>query len=81
MLGTGSSKDLKKAGLFDSLFQSIDLEFGDSEVIPPFHDWVKTITLDGKPFTYDRHEYLIEPYRDAHPHQVEEKAAQMGPYV
>ena len=39
---------------------------------------MKGITLDGKPFTYDRHEYLIEPYQDNHPHLVEEKAAQMG---
>jgi hypothetical protein len=44
----------------------------------PFHAWVKGITLDGKPFTYNRHEYLIEPYKDNHPFQVEEKAAQMG---
>ena len=39
---------------------------------------MKGITLDGKTFTYDRHEYLIEPYKDNHPHQVEQKAAQMG---
>ncbi len=44
----------------------------------PFHEWVKDITLDGKPFTYDRHEYLIKPYEDSHPHQVEMKATQMG---
>ena len=44
----------------------------------PFYEWVKNITLDGSPFTYDRHEYLIEPYKDTHPHQVEQKAAQMG---
>jgi len=36
------------------------------------------VILDGKPFTYDRHEYLIEPYQDDHPFQVEMKAAQMG---
>jgi hypothetical protein len=36
------------------------------------------IVLDGRPFTFDRHEYLIEPYRDDHPCQVEIKAAQMG---
>jgi hypothetical protein len=36
------------------------------------------IALDGKPFTYERHEYLIGPYMDDHPHQVELKAAQMG---
>jgi len=45
---------------------------------PPFHEWVRGVTLDGKRFTYDRHEYLIEPYHDDHPYQVEEKAAQLG---
>jgi hypothetical protein len=44
----------------------------------PFHEWAEDIILDGRPFTFDRHEYLIEPYKDNHPHQVEEKAAQMG---
>ncbi len=44
----------------------------------PFHEWVQNLTLDGGPFTYDRHEYLIEPYQDDHPFQVEEKAAQLG---
>jgi hypothetical protein len=34
--------------------------------------------LDGRPFTFDRHEYLIEPYQDDHPYQVEMKAAQLG---
>ena len=50
MLGTGSSKDLKKAELFDSLFQSIDQQFGDSEDILPFHEWAKGLVLDGRPF-------------------------------
>ena len=63
----------------DRLCDSLDHRFGliedDAE---PFHEWVRNIILDGKPFTYERHEYLIEPYRDDHPHQVEEKAAQMG---
>jgi hypothetical protein len=44
----------------------------------PFHEWVQDITLDGRPFTYERHEYLTDPYQDDHPHQVEEKAAQLG---
>jgi hypothetical protein len=78
MLGTESSRNLKKAELFDNLFQSIDLVFGDRAEVPPFHEWVKNITLDGKPFTYQRHEYLIEPYKDNHPDQTEMKAAQMG---
>jgi hypothetical protein len=67
-----------KNGLFDQLLNSINQKFGDSDTISPFYEWVKEITLDGKPFTYDRHEYLIEPYQDDHPHQVEMKAAQLG---
>jgi hypothetical protein len=58
--------------------QSIELTFEESAKLPPFDEWVKHIILDGKPFTFDRHEYLIGPYKDDHPHQVEEKAAQMG---
>ena len=29
-------------------------------ITKPFHEWVEGITLDGRPFTYDRHEYLQE---------------------
>lgn len=52
-----------------------DVVFGDEQ---PFHEWVKDTILDGRPFTYDRHEYLIDPYKDDHPHVVELKAAQLG---
>lgn len=38
----------------------------------------KQLRLDRGWFTFDRHEYLEEPYRDDHPRQVEEKCAQMG---
>lgn len=46
----------------------------------PLWKWCATtpIILDGKPFTFDRHEYLIEPYKDDHPDVTEEKAAQLG---
>lgn len=44
----------------------------------PFHEWVKGVTLDGRQFTYDRHEYLMQPYTDFHPHQAEMKSTQMG---
>lgn len=68
-----------KNALYEQLCESLDYRFGMiDEVAEPFHKWVKNITLDGKPFTYDRHEYLIEPYKDNHPHQVELKAAQLG---
>ena len=74
-----SSVSLIKEELYGNLLTSIDQKFGDSETeTPPFPEWVLNITLDGKLFTYDRHEYLIEPYKDDHPHQVEMKAAQMG---
>ena len=36
------------------------------------------VILDGRPFSFRNHEYLIVPYADDHPHMVEIKAAQMG---
>jgi len=43
-------------------------------------EWVTSanIILDGRPFTFKRHEYLIVPYGDTHPDQVEMKATQLG---
>ncbi|MCX5831168.1 MAG: phage terminase large subunit family protein [Deltaproteobacteria bacterium] len=78
MLETVSSTDSKKERLFAGLLQSIDLKFGESGAVPSFSEWAQTIILDGRPFTFERHEYLIDPYRDDHPHQVEMKAAQLG---
>jgi len=40
--------------------------------------WNANLILDGKPLTFCDHEYLIEPYMDDHPWQVEEKATQLG---
>lgn len=39
---------------------------------------ITPIILDGKPFTFLKHEYLRQPYQDNHPHFVEMKAAQLG---
>lgn len=36
------------------------------------------IILDRGPFTFDRHEYLLAPYADDHPCQVERKSTQRG---
>lgn len=72
------SKSLQKEELYENLFRSLDQRFGDDADAPPFHEWVNGITLDNNPFTYDRHEYLLEPYQDDHPHQTEMKAAQLG---
>ena len=43
-------------------------------------EWAERLplTLDGRPFTFNRHEYLLTPYADNHHHIVEMKAAQMG---
>jgi len=73
-----SSVDLKIDEHFESLFQSCDRQLSGLEVVETFHRWVEKITLDGKPFTYHRHEYLRQPYQDFHPFQVERKATQMG---
>jgi len=64
--------------LYGQLFDSIDQRFGTDDAGKPFHEWVKGVVLDGRPFACDRHEYLVEPYRDDHPHQVEMKATQLG---
>jgi phage terminase large subunit GpA-like protein len=36
------------------------------------------VVLDGKDFSFERHEYLRGPYADPHPYQVFLKATQMG---
>ena len=47
---------------------------------PSLDEWVITtpVMLDGRPFAFEKHEYLVEPYHDEHPYQVEIKAAQLG---
>lgn len=73
------TKEAKKQVLFDGLLNALDQELGTKEDLP-FHEWVinSRILLDGKPFSYTKHEYLIVPYADNHPFQVEIKATQLG---
>src|SRR5512139_1055098 len=80
MYGIESSSVLKKEGLFANLFQSIDQQYGNKDGDLSFHEWVEQtgIFLDGRPFSFHRHEYLKVPYQDNHPFVVEMKAAQMG---
>jgi hypothetical protein len=78
MLDSKSLISSEKDRLFGQLLDSIDQKFSIDDVGKPFFEWVKEIILDGKPFTYEKHEYLVEPYKDNHPHQVEMKATQMG---
>ena len=77
----GSGIGYSSAGLFDFLVKSIDARLdGMRSDAKPLHEWVldPPIILDGKPFSFRRHELLEEPYRDTHPWQVEMKAAQIG---
>ena len=81
MLEHGSFVISKKDELFDRLLNSIEQGFpGNYRAPPSLADWaVNTpVILDGRPFTFGRHEYLMEPYRDDHPYVVEMKAAQLG---
>ncbi|MFX0197224.1 MAG: phage terminase large subunit family protein [Candidatus Hodarchaeota archaeon] len=75
-----SSTIFKKQRLYDQLLTSLSQEFEGSQAIQPLGEWALStpVILDGKPFTFDRHEYLIEPYSDNHPDMTFMKAAQLG---
>ena len=78
---TRSFTTSRKQELFDRLLSSIDQQFGNDDKIPTsIGEWAEStpVILDGKPFTYERHEYLRVPHQDNHPFIVEMKAAQMG---
>ena len=81
MYGTPLLDASRKERLFEDLLQSIEQKFTDTtNAFPSLAEWASStpVILDGRPFTFIRHEYLIEPYEDNHPHQVEMKAAQLG---
>ena len=47
--------------------------------MPPLCEWAgEHISLRGKPFSFDGHEYLREIYEQQHPYKVFEKAAQVA---
>jgi len=75
-----SRGELKKAEYFTNLLNSIDTAFYNEEDKPDLGSWALSnrILLDGREFQFKKHEYLIEPYADNHPFQVELKAAQLG---
>lgn len=75
-----SSESLNKETLFADLCESIDQQYGIDEEVLPLGEWAEgvPVILDGRAFTFDKHEYLKEPYADNHPHQVYQKGAQLG---
>lgn len=66
--------------MFDFLCTSIEQRIDDNDEVQPLGQWAcdLPVILDGRPFTFERHEYLIEPYADDHPDQTFMKAAQLG---
>ncbi len=68
--------------LFAQLLTSIDQKFcrDDGKAYSSLGAWAEKtpVILDGRPFSFFKHEYLMVPYADNHPHMVESKAAQMG---
>ena len=67
------------ASIFNSVIESIDQNIGEGPPAP-LGEWAESlpVILDGKPFSFTQHEYLIEPYADPHPDQTYMKAAQLG---
>jgi hypothetical protein len=81
MLGTPLSNVSRKERLFEDLLRSLEQRFTEAtSAAPSLADWAlsASVVLDGRIFTFERHEYLMEPYQDEHPYQVEMKAAQLG---
>jgi hypothetical protein len=73
--------DRKKGEMFDDVIGALDKDLSaDKGSVVPFGDWPieEKIILDGKQFSFKKHEYLIEPYHDYHSFQVEIKATQLG---
>lgn len=76
------ARGMNKDQLFGQLLDSVNLKFGhESEKCPAsLGEWAERtpVILDGRPFSFKRHEYLITPYADQHPNITFIKAAQLG---
>ena len=75
------TKEQKKIDMMNDFLNVLELEIEEADKAHvPFGDWPVTekILLDGRQFSFKKHEYLIEPYHDTHPYQVEIKATQLG---
>ncbi len=76
----GKRGPAKQLPMTPSLREAYGKVLPGTEPIPSLKEWVESnsIILDGEPLTFNKHEYLIEPYSEDHPFTVEEKASQMG---
>jgi hypothetical protein len=83
MIAVEVFKNNRKTFYGNEMFSEVRRSFGSRGAArpkDPFHDWVMKarLILEGRPFSFTKHEYLRQPYSDPHPFQVEMKAAQMG---
>ena len=83
MIAVEVFKNNRKTFYGNEMFSEVRRSFGSRGTPKPkdlFHEWVMKaqLILEGKPFSFKKHEYLELPYSDPHPFQVEMKAAQMG---
>ncbi len=69
---------LKKRDYYLDLHLSIQDRLGAEAAKPPFAEWVQGTVLDGRPFSFDHHEYLRGIYEDDHKDITFLKSAQMG---
>jgi hypothetical protein len=67
-------------GLFDFLLSSMAERLDLCSEVKPLGRWAceLPVILDGRPFTFEKHEYLRQPYADSHPDQTFAKGAQLG---
>ena len=81
MLGIESYKNFRKLGYSQEIFKELQ-PYVRPEEKPSLSlsEWAESlpVILDGRPFTFERHEYLREPYQDTHPDQTFMKATQLG---
>ena len=80
MLGNASIVATKRDDLFKDFNDSFERRFRNQDAKQDLGEWVKAckIVLEGRPLTFEKHEYLQKPYSDSHADQTEMKAAQMG---
>ena len=73
-------KGSRRSAILSSLLNRLETDLKDGAGKLPLGEWAlsEPIILDGHPFTFDRHAYLIQPYADDHPNQTYMKAAQLG---
>lgn len=67
--------------LFDNFLTTLQSEVSTHDKAPGgVGDWAVQagIMLDRGRFSYKKHEFMVQPYADNHPYQVEMKAAQLG---